>query len=506
MTTKNDIITRCPQCSTAFRVSEEMLRVANGTVRCGSCLGVFKATEHLTSTSLSNTSDTSDQKTPTDQKPQIKKAESSQLKESEQHSVKKDASQTEKPNIKEKLTQKLSRFIHTDDDEMLIQDGDDDDDDLLIHDDLPLDDNDLTEEKPQKNLLVNDDDEDNEIITSFSFDNNTFDLSSDTSKTNIFDDDENSRNTREKADESWAVDLLADIDDDDIQPIIKKKPAQKEADKETDTTEADPNKYEDNKYDHYDLSDDSLTSDDLNQELAEDEIGNWSNTQPLEDQDSTPNYQEDTLEEIELSSHTNISDEEIENAMHLKTSYASDEASLLESIPDPDSFEWNEPSIKHRSLWILGIITMGLLLALQVAWLRFDTLGKHPSYRPYYAKACNIIGCELPQLSDITKIRATNLIVRSHPDVSNALIVDAILINRAKFEQNYPAIRLEFSDVSDNPISVRNFKPNEYLHGELIGTSIMASNQPIQLSLALVDPGEKAVNYRITVISADTPN
>ena len=41
--TDSNIITRCPQCNTAFRVSNNQLSVADGTVRCGSCLGLFKA-------------------------------------------------------------------------------------------------------------------------------------------------------------------------------------------------------------------------------------------------------------------------------------------------------------------------------------------------------------------------------------------------------------------------------------------------------------------------------
>ncbi len=41
------IYTRCPECSTVFRVTEEHLKLAKGKVRCGACLSIFKATEHL---------------------------------------------------------------------------------------------------------------------------------------------------------------------------------------------------------------------------------------------------------------------------------------------------------------------------------------------------------------------------------------------------------------------------------------------------------------------------
>lgn len=41
------IVTRCPTCETAFRVTPEQLDAANGMVRCGKCIGVFNAPEHL---------------------------------------------------------------------------------------------------------------------------------------------------------------------------------------------------------------------------------------------------------------------------------------------------------------------------------------------------------------------------------------------------------------------------------------------------------------------------
>ena len=42
-----DLITRCPKCDTAFRISEALLKSAKGLVRCGSCLSVFNARDHL---------------------------------------------------------------------------------------------------------------------------------------------------------------------------------------------------------------------------------------------------------------------------------------------------------------------------------------------------------------------------------------------------------------------------------------------------------------------------
>src|SRR6478609_193423 len=42
----SNMVTRCPQCQTSFKVTEEHLKIANGAVRCGSCLLVFQARQH----------------------------------------------------------------------------------------------------------------------------------------------------------------------------------------------------------------------------------------------------------------------------------------------------------------------------------------------------------------------------------------------------------------------------------------------------------------------------
>ena len=44
----NSLITRCPKCSTAFRVSDEVLSMAKGKVRCGQCFHIFDAANSQT--------------------------------------------------------------------------------------------------------------------------------------------------------------------------------------------------------------------------------------------------------------------------------------------------------------------------------------------------------------------------------------------------------------------------------------------------------------------------
>lgn len=43
----SDIVTRCPECNIAFRAEPSQLSAAAGLVRCGTCLAVFNAVEHI---------------------------------------------------------------------------------------------------------------------------------------------------------------------------------------------------------------------------------------------------------------------------------------------------------------------------------------------------------------------------------------------------------------------------------------------------------------------------
>ncbi|MGH8353954.1 MAG: MJ0042-type zinc finger domain-containing protein, partial [Pseudomonas sp.] len=43
----DSFVTQCPHCQTSFRVSRAQLGAAHGAVRCGACLHLFNATQHL---------------------------------------------------------------------------------------------------------------------------------------------------------------------------------------------------------------------------------------------------------------------------------------------------------------------------------------------------------------------------------------------------------------------------------------------------------------------------
>jgi hypothetical protein len=132
-----------------------------------------------------------------------------------------------------------------------------------------------------------------------------------------------------------------------------------------------------------------------------------------------------------------------------------------------------------------------------VAYFKFDYFSRVEPYRTAYLFVCPVFGCDVPTLIDTSQILATNLIVRNHPEAANALMVDAILINNAPFEQPFPDLTLSFSKLDETPVATRRFTPAEYLAGELAGMKHIPVRQPVHITIEIADPGPDAVNYSL---------
>lgn len=191
-----------------------------------------------------------------------------------------------------------------------------------------------------------------------------------------------------------------------------------------------------------------------------------------------------------------------------RSSFSGHRNAYLDAIePEPVEFALHrdKPFWQRRWPWAcLSALALILLLG-QIAWLQYPNLNRIEPYRGFYSVACNLLGCELPAQQDAAAIRTSNLVVRSHPRIENALMVDVILQNTAPFEQDFPELELTFSDMQSKPLAQRRFTPSEYLGGELSGQTRMPVRQPVHIALEIVDPGEKAVNYRIDILNSNRP-
>ncbi|WP_296258710.1 MULTISPECIES: DUF3426 domain-containing protein [unclassified Pseudomonas] len=181
------------------------------------------------------------------------------------------------------------------------------------------------------------------------------------------------------------------------------------------------------------------------------------------------------------------------------------DAALLDLTDDPLQLAWQKPKPRwgRRILWMLLALIALLGLAGQYVWYHFDELARQDQYRSWFQDICPQVGCKVPSKVDINLLKSSNLVVRSHPEFQGALVVDAIIYNRASFSQPFPLLELRFADTNGQLIASRRFKPGEYLSGELAGKDEMPPQTPIHIALDILDPGPKAVNYSLSFRSPE---
>ncbi|SFR46407.1 MJ0042 family finger-like domain-containing protein [Marinobacter gudaonensis] len=148
-------------------------------------------------------------------------------------------------------------------------------------------------------------------------------------------------------------------------------------------------------------------------------------------------------------------------------------------------------------IWSLIVLALVGVLVAQVTWFQFDRLSAIPELRPFYEKGCELAGCELKPLIDVDAIQSRKLVVRTNPDNRSQLVVDAVIINRADFEQPFPAIALTFSNLNGDVVAQSLFTPEEYLAGEGKELETMPPETPVRIAINIRDPGRDAVNYNI---------
>jgi predicted Zn finger-like uncharacterized protein len=152
-----------------------------------------------------------------------------------------------------------------------------------------------------------------------------------------------------------------------------------------------------------------------------------------------------------------------------------------------------------RRWWIpVAAVGLTLVLAAQFMYLKLPEWSRDPGTRGFYETVCGVLGCELPEIRALDELRTRNLMVRSHPDLQDTLIIDAVIVNTADFPQRYPDLELRFTSVGGLLVAGRAFRPEEYLGGEARADRLMPVNTPIQVSIEIADPGGDAVNYTLS--------
>lgn len=530
--------TRCPTCSTCFRVTDRHLAIAKGKVRCGQCQLVFNALEHAIDDLPDN---------PIDNKPvtPVTQAAKTEIKKPiVPEPVKKVTPAPVAPTAKEKTEAKVTKSteslvantpvfdsdatmiadisaldeneieninldtpsvsqsaIKEDDDDLfddrfdmnaaideLTQATEDKQDDIgVIEKEAPV----PVKEKAKENLPKNDNAED--IFTT-----DAYDATSATSVADILNEMEGQLSLDipepDKEDEYDANNEFDFLKLDDESDSGLEDETKKESNEENKVDEFNFIGFDEEEDDELDGFHDEPVEEKYN-DIAVDE--NHIDEDELFDQIDLSDFKDSDVEEnivledlvFENSEFQNIGKhaDEHEVPIQLRNDISHLQTSSLRS--------WH-PLLAPSLFIILLIVSFS-----QFAFFRAHDLVKQiPSSRPLLEAFCETIGCHYSGPHDIKQIELLSRDVRLHPKEKRALLISAAMINNAYFDQPYPDIHIRLSDISGNVVAERIFNAKTYM-GKLSNPFLlMKSKTPVHINFEVVDPGKDAVNFEFTFL------
>lgn len=145
--------------------------------------------------------------------------------------------------------------------------------------------------------------------------------------------------------------------------------------------------------------------------------------------------------------------------------------------------------------WALGTTALALALLAQIGYAKRAPLLDDARLRPWFDQACATLGCRLPLRHAPSALALLSRDIRPHPSVPNALIISASLRNDAPFTQAFPDVDIVLSDLDENRIAMRRFRPQEYLGDVRTMAAGLAPGATAALVFEVADPGKNAVAF-----------
>ena len=135
-----------------------------------------------------------------------------------------------------------------------------------------------------------------------------------------------------------------------------------------------------------------------------------------------------------------------------------------EEVSLPPFMAEEEPSRRHTWLWALAVLLALAGIAFQTLHrFRAELAAQVPGIRPTLEAACRTLRCQvaLPRRPELMSIESSDL--QADPRREGIIVLNAVLRNRARFAQDYPALELTLTDEGDRPLLRRVLAPRDYL-------------------------------------------
>lgn len=543
--------TRCPTCSTCFRVTDRHLAIAKGKVRCGRCQFVFNATEHAIDDLPANPTATKPVAAVTPVAKSVAAQPENLIPEKKTRGASPDTGKTAqaaeiKNNIEAHPGTTSPAIKETEEKVTVTEAPKFKADTTMIADFDTLNKDKISEvnlDAPSgiQNNIVEDDDEDDIFDDNFDLNAAIDELTSATAEKNNQEIKTKEEVTSEQhiSDESrpdgvFDTDAYDATNASSVADIMNEmegqlslnipEPGEEEKyniDDEFDFIELDSeaensNKNNETKEQTKSQAEEKFIDDELedlftdNEDFADSIDDEFSF---VEAEDVTENEQvaankknEESFDEDKLFDQIDLSDLQDHDDNQAVVLNDVKQNSNEEPVPFQlkDNLNHLQSPTQRRFHPLISFTFILILLAAsfsQLAYFRSHELVKFvPATRPLLEKICDTITCHYSGPRETKQIQLISRDVRLHPKEKKALLISAAMINNAHFAQPYPNIHIRLSDISGNVVAERIFDSKTYM-GKLSNPFLlMKSKTPVHINFEVVDPGKDAVNFEFTFL------
>ncbi len=150
---------------------------------------------------------------------------------------------------------------------------------------------------------------------------------------------------------------------------------------------------------------------------------------------------------------------------------------------------------EKRWPWLVAAILLSLTALLQAAWLGRAALARLPITADLVEKACGTLPCQLQAERHPERIQAVDTSMQAHPSVQGAMLISITMVNQHERTQPWPIIELKLSDLDEQVVAMRRFRPEEYLQDPKALAAGMPPGQLVPVVLETLDPGRQVVTY-----------
>ena len=175
------------------------------------------------------------------------------------------------------------------------------------------------------------------------------------------------------------------------------------------------------------------------------------------------------------------------------------------ALPDDGSplppFMDDRPDARRRWIWVaFSVLALAALGWQGLQRFHAEIGATVPETRPLLRAACDVAGCEatLPRRPDLMSIDSSDL--QADPRREGLIVLNAVIRNRARFAQDYPALELTLTDEGDRPVLRRVLAPRDYLETARASAQIaegVAPGSETALRVFLDAGRTRATGYRL---------